>query len=179
MWLSLIPACASQVLFALCSLLRHFPYAQQQFLKLGGLQVLRSLVQEETAKVLAVRVVTLLYDLVTEKVGARTRSALPFALLCARLWWLDQSALPDAALQPSGWTDEWMGSKDVYQRMSSETGHLSWIPRAGREGGREEEVLAMVRAKCAGIRRKAEEECSSRAWEPCSSQETRARLRCC
>lgn len=42
-----------QVLFALCSLLRHFPYAQQQFLKLGGLQVLRSLVQEKGTEVLA------------------------------------------------------------------------------------------------------------------------------
>ncbi|KAK2116871.1 hypothetical protein P7K49_003757 [Saguinus oedipus] len=56
-----------QVLFALCSLLRHFPYAQRQFLKLGGLQVLRSLVQEKGTEVLAVRVITLLYDLVTEK----------------------------------------------------------------------------------------------------------------
>ncbi|GAB5566755.1 nucleotide exchange factor SIL1 isoform X2 [Prionailurus iriomotensis] len=56
-----------KVLFALCSLLRHFPYAQQQFLKLGGLQVLRSLVQAKGTEVLAVRVVTLLYDLVTEK----------------------------------------------------------------------------------------------------------------
>lgn len=63
-----------QVLFALCSLLRHFPYAQQQFLKLGGLQVLRSLVQEKGTEVLAVRVVTLLYDLVTEKVGAQPAS---------------------------------------------------------------------------------------------------------
>ncbi|ERE81250.1 nucleotide exchange factor SIL1 [Cricetulus griseus] len=77
---SLCPAparsCASQVLFALCSLLRHFPYAQQQFLKLGGLQVLRSLVQEKSAKVLAVRVVTLLYDLVTEKMFAEEEAEL-------------------------------------------------------------------------------------------------------
>ncbi|XP_060233441.1 nucleotide exchange factor SIL1 isoform X2 [Meriones unguiculatus] len=65
-----------KVLFALCSLLRHFPYAQQQFLKLGGLQVLRSLVQEESAKVLAVRVVTLLYDLVTEKMFAEEEAEL-------------------------------------------------------------------------------------------------------
>ncbi|KAH0506140.1 Nucleotide exchange factor SIL1, partial [Microtus ochrogaster] len=64
------------VLFALCSLLRHFPYAQQQFLKLGGLQVLRSLVQEKNAKVLAVRVVTLLYDLVTEKMFAEEEAEL-------------------------------------------------------------------------------------------------------
>ncbi|XP_006866284.1 PREDICTED: nucleotide exchange factor SIL1 [Chrysochloris asiatica] len=63
-------ATKKKVLFALCSLLRHFPYAQQQFLKLGGLQVLRSLVQEKGTEVLAVRVVTLLYDLLTEKMFA-------------------------------------------------------------------------------------------------------------
>ncbi|ELV10154.1 Nucleotide exchange factor SIL1 [Tupaia chinensis] len=65
-----------KVLFALCSLLRHFPYAQQQFLKLGGLQVLRSLVQEKGTQVLAVRVVTLLYDLVTEKMFAEQEAEL-------------------------------------------------------------------------------------------------------
>ncbi|XP_039108663.1 nucleotide exchange factor SIL1 isoform X2 [Hyaena hyaena] len=65
-----------KVLFALCSLLRHFPYAQQQFLKLGGLQVLRSLVQAKGTEVLAVRVVTLLYDLVTEKMFAEEEAEL-------------------------------------------------------------------------------------------------------
>ncbi|XP_037365097.1 nucleotide exchange factor SIL1 isoform X5 [Talpa occidentalis] len=65
-----------KVLFALCSLLRHFPYAQQQFLKLGGLQVLRSLVHEKGTEVLAVRVVTLLYDLVTEKMFAEEEAEL-------------------------------------------------------------------------------------------------------
>lgn len=65
-----------KVLFALCSLLRHFPYAQRQFLKLGGLQVLRSLVQEKGTEVLAVRVVTLLYDLVTEKMFAEEEAEL-------------------------------------------------------------------------------------------------------
>lgn len=74
-----------QVLFALCSLLRHFPYAQQQFLKLGGLQVLRSLVQEKGTQVLAVRVVTLLYDLVTEKVSAWACPASPHFALCLLL----------------------------------------------------------------------------------------------
>nr|XP_023408366.1 nucleotide exchange factor SIL1 [Loxodonta africana] len=69
-------ATKKKVLFALCSLLRHFPYAQQQFLKLGGLQVLRSLVQEKGMEVLAVRVVTLLYDLVTEKMFAEEEAEL-------------------------------------------------------------------------------------------------------
>ncbi|KAM9695642.1 nucleotide exchange factor SIL1 isoform 2-T2 [Trichechus inunguis] len=69
-------ATKKKVLFALCSLLRHFPYAQQQFLKLGGLQVLRSLVQEKGTEVLAVRVVTLLYDLITEKMFAEEEAEL-------------------------------------------------------------------------------------------------------
>ncbi|XP_006891242.1 PREDICTED: nucleotide exchange factor SIL1-like [Elephantulus edwardii] len=69
-------ATKKKVLFALCSLLRHFPYAQQHFLKLGGLQALRSLVQEKATEVLAVRVVTLLYDLVTEKMFAEEEAEL-------------------------------------------------------------------------------------------------------
>lgn len=60
-----------QGLFALSSLLRHFPYAQQQFLKLGGLQVLRSLFRQKGMETLHVRVVTLLYDLIMEKVRSR------------------------------------------------------------------------------------------------------------
>ena len=74
-----------QVLFALCSLLRHFPYAQQQFLKLGGLQVLRSLVQQKGTEVLAVRVVTLLYDLVTEKVSECPDCSAFLSLCCLLL----------------------------------------------------------------------------------------------
>lgn len=93
-----------QVLFALCSLLRHFPYAQQQFLKLGGLQILRSLVQEKNAKVLAVRVVTLLYDLVTEKVSARPCSA--FAFLCFVFASGHVTKVPPQILYPDGWTEE-------------------------------------------------------------------------
>ncbi|KGL85376.1 Nucleotide exchange factor SIL1, partial [Tinamus guttatus] len=54
-------------LFALSSMLRHFPYAQQQFLKLGGLQVLRNFFREKGMEALYIRVVTLLYDLIMEK----------------------------------------------------------------------------------------------------------------
>ncbi|NXH17323.1 SIL1 factor, partial [Bucco capensis] len=56
-----------KALFALSSMLRHFPYAQQQFLKLGGLQVLRSLFRQKGMETLHIRVVTLLYDLIVEK----------------------------------------------------------------------------------------------------------------
>lgn len=64
------PLSLHQALFALSSMLRHFPYAQQQFLKLGGLQVLRSLFRQKGMEPLHVRVVTLLYDLLMEKVRA-------------------------------------------------------------------------------------------------------------
>ncbi|NXI34561.1 SIL1 factor, partial [Galbula dea] len=60
-------AVKKKALFALSSMLRHFPYAQQQFLKLGGLQVLRSLFRQKGMEPLHVRVVTLLYDLIVEK----------------------------------------------------------------------------------------------------------------
>lgn len=69
-------------------MLRHFPYAQQQFLKLGGLQVLRSLFRQKGMQTLHVRVVTLLYDLIVEKVRSQeggdgtqpgTPNLLPFA----------------------------------------------------------------------------------------------------
>ncbi|KYO39220.1 nucleotide exchange factor SIL1 isoform B [Alligator mississippiensis] len=60
-------AVKKKALFALSSMLRHFPYAQQQFLKLGGLQVLRNLFKEKGMEALYVRVVTLLYDLIMEK----------------------------------------------------------------------------------------------------------------
>ncbi|XP_065546298.1 nucleotide exchange factor SIL1 isoform X2 [Lathamus discolor] len=61
-------AVKKKALFALSSMLRHFPYAQQQFLKLGGLQVLRSLFRQKGMEPLHVRVVTLLYDLIMEKI---------------------------------------------------------------------------------------------------------------
>ncbi|XP_042300934.1 nucleotide exchange factor SIL1 isoform X1 [Sceloporus undulatus] len=60
-------AVKKKALFALSSMLRHFPYAQQQFLKLGGLQVLRDLCTEKGMETLHVRVVTLLHDLMVEK----------------------------------------------------------------------------------------------------------------
>lgn len=56
-----------KVLFVLCFLLCYFFYVQRQFLKFGGLQVLRSLVQEKGIEVLVVCVVMLFYDLVIEK----------------------------------------------------------------------------------------------------------------
>uniref|UniRef100_A0A8C7E0U5 Nucleotide exchange factor SIL1 n=1 Tax=Naja naja TaxID=35670 RepID=A0A8C7E0U5_NAJNA len=60
-------AVKKKALFALSSMLRHFPYAQQQFLRLGGLQVLRNLCTEKGMEILYIRTVTLLYDLVEKR----------------------------------------------------------------------------------------------------------------
>ncbi|KAJ7341531.1 hypothetical protein JRQ81_005739 [Phrynocephalus forsythii] len=60
-------AVKKKALFALSSMLRNFPYAQKQFLKLGGLQVLRDLCTGNGMAALHVRIVTLLYDLIVEK----------------------------------------------------------------------------------------------------------------
>ncbi|XP_050928097.1 LOW QUALITY PROTEIN: nucleotide exchange factor SIL1 [Lates calcarifer] len=56
-----------KVLFAVASLLRHFPYAQRNFLSHGGLQVLSELFRADGGGVLRTRVVTMLYDMISEK----------------------------------------------------------------------------------------------------------------
>lgn len=49
-------------------LLRHFPYAQHNFLSHGGLQVLSELFRADEGRVLGTRIVTMLYDMISEKV---------------------------------------------------------------------------------------------------------------
>uniref|UniRef100_A0A3P8RXU5 Nucleotide exchange factor SIL1 n=1 Tax=Amphiprion percula TaxID=161767 RepID=A0A3P8RXU5_AMPPE len=56
-----------KVLFAVASLLRHFPYAQHHFLSHGGLQVLSELFRADGGGVLRTRIVTMLYDMISEK----------------------------------------------------------------------------------------------------------------
>ncbi|KAF5907690.1 nucleotide exchange factor SIL1-like, partial [Clarias magur] len=56
-----------KVLFAMVCMLRHFPPAQSQFLKLGGFQVLLELFQAQETKSFRVRIITLLYDMITDK----------------------------------------------------------------------------------------------------------------
>ena len=62
-WLS-----SCQVLYAVASLLRHFPYAQYYFLSHGGMQVLSELFQADGGEVLRTRIATMLYDMISEKV---------------------------------------------------------------------------------------------------------------
>ncbi len=59
----------TQVLFAVASLLRHFPFAQSHFLKLGGVQVLSELFQTPGTEPLRMRIITVLYDMIIEKVN--------------------------------------------------------------------------------------------------------------
>ncbi len=59
----------TQALFAVASLLRHFPFAQSHFLKLGGVQVLRQLFQTPGTEHLRVRIITVLHDMIIEKVN--------------------------------------------------------------------------------------------------------------
>lgn len=61
-----LPFC--QVLFALASLLRHFPHVQRHFLLHGGLHVLSELFRADKGGVLRTRIVTMLYDMISEKV---------------------------------------------------------------------------------------------------------------
>ncbi|XP_035524599.1 nucleotide exchange factor SIL1 [Morone saxatilis] len=56
-----------KVLFAVASLLRHFPYAQRHFLSHGGLQVLSELFRADGGGVLRTRIVTMLNDMISEK----------------------------------------------------------------------------------------------------------------
>ncbi|XP_067104453.1 nucleotide exchange factor SIL1 [Osmerus mordax] len=60
-------AVKKKVLFALAALLRHFPFAQNHFLKLGGLHVLGELFRGTGGEILRVRVVTMVYDMIMEK----------------------------------------------------------------------------------------------------------------
>ncbi|XP_053318605.1 nucleotide exchange factor SIL1 [Spea bombifrons] len=68
-----------KALYALSSLLRQFPYAQQQFLKLGGLQVLKNFFKEKNTEPLFVRVITLLYDMIMEKILLQKESNIELA----------------------------------------------------------------------------------------------------
>ncbi|XP_076012376.1 nucleotide exchange factor SIL1 [Genypterus blacodes] len=56
-----------KVLFAVASLLRHFPYAQRHFLSHGGLQVLEVLFRTDSNGKFRSRIVTMLYDMISEK----------------------------------------------------------------------------------------------------------------
>ncbi|CAF1105389.1 unnamed protein product, partial [Didymodactylos carnosus] len=58
-----------RVIYALSTLLRHFPYAQIKFVKFGGIQSIINVVTQETndSNKLRMRAISLMNDLITEK----------------------------------------------------------------------------------------------------------------
>uniref|UniRef100_A0A3P8X430 Nucleotide exchange factor SIL1 n=1 Tax=Cynoglossus semilaevis TaxID=244447 RepID=A0A3P8X430_CYNSE len=61
-----------KVLFAVAALLRHFPHAQLHFLSKGGFQVLTELFRADAGGVLRARIVTMLYDMISEKLMSQS-----------------------------------------------------------------------------------------------------------
>ncbi|XP_050399018.1 nucleotide exchange factor SIL1 isoform X1 [Patella vulgata] len=56
-----------RILYALSSLIRHFPYAQLKFIELGGLSVFSKIFEETGTEVLQIKTITLLNDIILEK----------------------------------------------------------------------------------------------------------------
>lgn len=61
-----------KLLYALSSMLRHFPFAQKKFLELGGMSSLLTLFDNSEDISLKIKVITLLTDLYTEKTLSAT-----------------------------------------------------------------------------------------------------------
>ena len=94
-----------KTMYALSSLLRHFPYAQKKFLELGGLASLKKLFQDNgiEAEQLQVRAVTLMYDLVTEKVR-KTMFYLYRCIFSVSIYfWVEYSSLKQAFIFHLSW----------------------------------------------------------------------------
>lgn len=64
---------ASRLLFALSSVLRHFPFGQSQFIRFGGVEVLNKILNSQSNfnNKLKIKVITLANDLIMEKVNIR------------------------------------------------------------------------------------------------------------
>ncbi|CAN9514549.1 unnamed protein product [Ophioblennius macclurei] len=67
-----------KVLFAVASLLRHFPFAQRHFLSRGGLQVLSALFRDDSGGIVRTRIVTMLHDMISEKEFLSQKGLEPF-----------------------------------------------------------------------------------------------------
>ena len=57
-----------KLVYVLSTLLRHFPFAQLKFLEIGGVQILNDFMQKSTSHKLKVKILTLVDDLIQEKV---------------------------------------------------------------------------------------------------------------
>ena len=57
-----------KLVYVLSTLLRHFPFAQLKFLEIGGVQILNDFMQKSTSHKLKIKILTLVDDLIQEKV---------------------------------------------------------------------------------------------------------------
>ena len=63
----------SRLLFALSSVLRHFPFGQSQFIRFGGVEVLNKILNSQMFNnKIKIKVITLNNDLIMEKVYLRS-----------------------------------------------------------------------------------------------------------
>lgn len=62
-------AVKKKVLYAISSIVRHFPFAQKKFFELGGLRSLMYLFEDKKLHSLQVKVITLMSDLYEERVN--------------------------------------------------------------------------------------------------------------
>jgi hypothetical protein len=59
---------SSKLIFALSGLIRNFPFAQSQFIRYGGVETLSKLIQNSSSIKLKTKILTLIDDLLKEKV---------------------------------------------------------------------------------------------------------------
>ncbi|KAL8565967.1 hypothetical protein ACOMHN_054952 [Nucella lapillus] len=97
------PMVRKRAMFALSTMVRHFPFAQKRFLQLGGLSVLGKLFEDKSApQNLQVRAVTLLSDLIKEKELHSKHSDASDSAQEERLRQYREISLQEAMLE-SGW----------------------------------------------------------------------------
>jgi nucleotide exchange factor SIL1 len=60
----------SKLLFCLSTLLRNFPFAQKEFVRFGGVELFDKLVGSSTSLKVKLKAVTLLNDLIEEKINS-------------------------------------------------------------------------------------------------------------
>lgn len=89
-------------MYALSTMIRHFPFAQKKFLEQGGLSVLAKIFDNKLAHSLQVRAVTLLADLVKEKSLHTEHSNLDDATHKERLRQYQEVGLQEAMVE-TGW----------------------------------------------------------------------------
>lgn len=62
----------SKLIFALSALLRNFPLAQSQFIRYGGIEILSNLIKHSNSIKFKAKILTLIDDLIKEKVKQKT-----------------------------------------------------------------------------------------------------------